>query len=284
MKKITISLLAITVVLISGCSLKPEQNNSGPDTSSQTQVTPQASPQIPTSTIYNNSEYGFSLALPNDWQGHKVATSTVDRGVKITIRHPQWTKESPREDIPILIYPLAQWTKWLANNFADYQTAAPIGPQERGRNNLYVFATAPRYNFDFQPGYEQVEEIIKNIRGVDLPEPVIKLDNLLSASLVKSPLTINGQAPGSWFFEATFPVRIFDSNNRELGATTAKAQADWMTDKPVAFTASLSFKRPATKTGYIVFANDNPSGLAENEKKFTLMVSFDQAAASSAIK
>ena len=52
------------------------------------------------------------------------------------------------------------------NNFEGYPTAAPIGPTERGRNDAYVFATAPRYNFSFAVGWEEVEDIIKTLKGL----------------------------------------------------------------------------------------------------------------------
>ena len=114
---------------------------------------------------YNNDQYGFTLNLLPDWEGYTVSTSTVEYGSKIVIRHPKWTAAAPREDIPVLVYPLAQWQKWEANNFENYPTAAPMGPTERGRNSQYVFATAPRYNYDFQTGYEDVENIIKDLKA-----------------------------------------------------------------------------------------------------------------------
>ena len=35
-------------------------------------------------------------------------------------------------------------------------SAAPIGPEELGRNRKYVFAFPPRYNFAFRTGHEVV--------------------------------------------------------------------------------------------------------------------------------
>ena len=119
--------------------------------------------------IYQNKQYGFSLDLTPDWQGYSVKTNSIKYGFKIVLRHPKWTAKNPYEDIPILVYPLKQWQKWEATNFDGYPTAAPIGPSERGRNNLYVLATAPRYNFDFNTGFEEVENIIKTLTTSTLP-------------------------------------------------------------------------------------------------------------------
>jgi hypothetical protein len=123
-------------------------------------VTPSA-----TSSTYINIEYGFSLTLPVSWNGFSTTTTKIPDGIEVRLRHPLSTAQSPRMDIPVLVYPLAQWTKWEKTNFEDYPTAAPIGPTERARNTKYVFATAPRYNFSFLPGFEEVEDIFRTLQG-----------------------------------------------------------------------------------------------------------------------
>lgn len=120
-----------------------------------------------TTSLYINQDYGFSLDLPTNWQGYTLATSSIDKGVQITIRNAAWSTTSPLADIPVLVYPIAQWTKWQKTNFEGYKTAAPIGPSERGRNEKYVFATAPRYNFSFLPGFEEVATILQSLKGIN---------------------------------------------------------------------------------------------------------------------
>ena len=124
-------------------------------------------PVVSTSSanIYKNDTFGFQMTLSKDWAGYTASTSEVKFGNSITLRHPLWTKENPRMDIPVLIYSVEQWGKWLKTDFEGYPTAAPIGPTERGHNDRYVFATAPRYNFSFLTGFEQVEEILKTLVG-----------------------------------------------------------------------------------------------------------------------
>lgn len=133
-----------------------------------TQKTPDTSPQqslATATTTYTNTAYGFTLTLPPSWDGYTVTTGTLPFGYTVTLRHPLWTNTNPYMDIPILVYPVAQWKKWEATNFEGYPTAAPIGPTERGRNEKYVFATAPRYNYSFATDWETVEEIIKSLKG-----------------------------------------------------------------------------------------------------------------------
>ncbi|MCX6703695.1 MAG: hypothetical protein NTV02_03340 [Candidatus Zambryskibacteria bacterium] len=127
--------------------------------------TPTPTTEVPISVTYKNNTYGFSLSLPKEWQGYTLVPGSLQFGEVITLRHPLWTKENIYMDVPILIYTIAQWQKWEANNFEGYPTAAPIGPTERGRNARYVFATAPRYNFSYGIGWEAVDTIVENLKA-----------------------------------------------------------------------------------------------------------------------
>jgi hypothetical protein len=83
-----------------------------------------------------------------------------EKGPILTIRHPLWTKDNPREDIPIMVFTLAQWD--LVQKEQLIVSAAPFPPTELGRNNRYVFALPPRYDDDELTGYEEVESIMRS--------------------------------------------------------------------------------------------------------------------------
>ena len=108
-----------------------------------------------------------------------------------------------------------------------------------------------------------------------LSSNLINIDKPLAGKIVHSPLSVTGQARGFWFFEGSFPITIYDSEDNELGSTTAIAQSEWMTSDFVNFTATLSFHKPSTETGYIVFKKDKPSALADNDQELILEVNFD---------
>ncbi len=126
------------------------------------------------SITYSNTDYGFKLLLPSTWKGYEVMADTwegrdlsgkkageiTESGTKLIIRHPEWTEENPRQDIPIMIFTLKQWERVTAEEIG--VSAAPVGPYKLGGNSKYVFALPPRYNFAFNPGYEEVEKIIKS--------------------------------------------------------------------------------------------------------------------------
>ncbi|WP_243182940.1 hypothetical protein [Anaerosolibacter carboniphilus] len=124
-------------------------------------------------TIYKNTEYGFRFFLPESWKGYEIMTDkweglasgdsenkdTNETGPMISIRHPQWTSQNQRQDIPIMIFTLGQWNALQQGKF--HIGAAPMGPSELGRNTKYVFALPARYNYAFPTGYEEVENILK---------------------------------------------------------------------------------------------------------------------------
>jgi hypothetical protein len=125
------------------------------------------------SVIYQNAQYGFSFSLPESWEGYKIvydeweglalegpeAGKVVEKGPLIYIRHPQWTSQNQRQDIPIMIFTFDQWNLLQQEKF--HIGAAPIGPTKLGSNTKYIFALPARYNYAFPMGYEEVEDILE---------------------------------------------------------------------------------------------------------------------------
>lgn len=102
----------------------------------------------------------------------------------------------------------------------------------------------------------------------------IRVSSVSANQIITSPLTISGQARGSWYFEASFPVELYDGNGKRIAVVPAQAQGDWMTTNFVPFKVTLSFSKPSTATGTLVFHNDNPSGLPENAFELRIPVRF----------
>lgn len=122
---------------------------------------------------YENIEYGFTFTLPGNWKGYSIVAGQwdgasledgkvgqiVESGPELSIRHPEWTEAESRQDIPIMVFTIAQWDAMESGKF--HIGAAPIDPSELGRNSAYVFALPARYNYAFPTGYEEVEDILK---------------------------------------------------------------------------------------------------------------------------
>lgn len=105
-------------------------------------------------------------------------------------------------------------------------------------------------------------------------EDLIVVESPRAYEKISSPLVVTGKARGTWYFEASFPVRLFDDNGKELAVVPAQAKTDWMTTDFVDFEAELNFATPATQKGYIILKKDNPSGLSEYDDELKIPVSF----------
>ena len=134
-------------------------------------LTPESTATSTTSVTYTNNDFGFTFALPESWKGYSIvnstwegnpltATGTKQTGPKLLIRHPKWTSALPYEDMPVMVFTVAQWNSYTAGNFS--VSAAPIEASELGRNNTYVFALPPRWDFDYSEGYVEAEHIIQS--------------------------------------------------------------------------------------------------------------------------
>jgi len=93
---------------------------------------------------------------------------------------------------------------------------------------------------------------------------------------IKSPLKIEGKARGTWFFEATFPVKLLDEEGKEVVISYVQTTDDWMTEDFVIFEGDLVFGIPKTKSGILRFLSANPSGLPEHQKVFEVPVQFEK--------
>lgn len=174
----------ILTIVLSGVTVLPTKVLTGPreqapgpsdQTTQSSSREPTSTPAKQTATLieYRNAQYGFCFSLPQSWQGYSIVDdrwkgysnvsendAVVEQGPIVSIRHPEWTQANPRQDIPIMVFTLAQWRCLQLEEF--HVSAAPIGPTELGRNRKYVFALAPRFDWAFPTGYEEVEQLLRS--------------------------------------------------------------------------------------------------------------------------
>lgn len=103
---------------------------------------------------------------------------------------------------------------------------------------------------------------------------LIRVTSIKNNQKITSPITITGEARGTWYFEASFPVRIEDANGKVLAQGPAQAQGEWMTENYVPFSITLNFVKPESGNGFIVFEKDNPSGLPENANELRVPIQY----------
>lgn len=126
-------------------------------------------PEATTSVEYRNAQYGFAVALPASWDGFSVTDDPQEmlNGDEaptsipvIHIAHPLATAGRPRQDIPIMVFTLEQWS--MIEQGLRNVGAAPIPPSELARNASYVFALPARYNYSFLEGFEEVDQLLQS--------------------------------------------------------------------------------------------------------------------------
>lgn len=110
--------------------------------------------------------------------------------------------------------------------------------------------------------------------GIIEYKDTVRITSPRANQTVTSPLHIAGEARGSWFFEATFPVRLLDSEGAVLANYYIQTPLNWMTEDYVAFSTNLAFEAPQEGTGTLVLYKSNPSGLLEHDDQFEIPVQF----------
>lgn len=118
-----------------------------------------------------------------------------------------------------------------------------------------------------------IEYIGNEIEKIDL----IRLNTPRPNLIVSSPLIIEGEARGFWFFEGDFPVVITDWDGLIIGESFASAKGEWMTEEFVPFSAVLEFDVPSySSKGTLILRKDNPSGLPEYDDALEVPVLIEK--------
>ncbi len=120
-----------------------------------------------------------------------------------------------------------------------------------------------------------VENIGNELEKINL----IRLDNPRPNQEIKSPLTIRGEALGTWFFEGDFPVILTDWDGKIIVEGYATAKSNWMVEDFVQFEGSLEFIKPInigefSEKGIFILQKDNPSGLPHNDDALEIPIYF----------
>jgi hypothetical protein len=115
-----------------------------------------------------------------------------------------------------------------------------------------------------------VEDVGNELEKLD----IIRVDSPRPNSVIQSPLVVEGEARGMWYFEGDFPVKLLDADGGVIGRFVATAQGEWTTEDFVPFRAQIEFTEPTTKKGTLILKKDNPSGLPEHDDELRVPVTF----------
>jgi len=106
-----------------------------------------------------------------------------------------------------------------------------------------------------------VEDIGNLVEKTDL----IRLGSPRPSQKVKSPLSLEGEARGTWFFEGDFPVQLIKKDGTIVGASFATAESEARNEDFVQFSGRLEFAVERQTKADLILKKDNPSGLPEND-------------------
>ena len=70
-------------------------------------------------------------------------------------------------------------------------------------------------------------------------------------------------------------VELLDENGKKLGTAVLEATSDWMR-LPTKFKATLTFVSAKEQNGTLVFRNENPSGMPENNMELRMPVKINK--------
>lgn len=158
-------------------------------------------------------------------------------------------------------------------------TSSPVSSSSAAPTYAYDFPTCQSRGNPIRETYprscqEGDQLFVENLDNEKEKQNLIQVTTSLQPT-IKSPVTIEGKARGSWYFEGSFPIKLVDENKKVIGTTTAKAKGEWTTNDFVPFTAALTFK-PNKLHGFatLILEKDNPSGLPANADQLVIPVSY----------
>lgn len=106
----------------------------------------------------------------------------------------------------------------------------------------------------------------------------IVINSPKSGEIVGSPFIITGQINGegwSGFEGQAGTVQLLDADGKVLVAAILEATTDWMR-LPTKFKATLEFSSSQEQNGQLIFKNENPSGISENNREVSLPVNIEK--------
>ncbi|MCK5021920.1 MAG: hypothetical protein KAR54_01590 [Candidatus Pacebacteria bacterium] len=118
------------------------------------------------------------------------------------------------------------------------------------------------------------ETFVENIGNIFEVQDLIELYTPRPNDKISSPLVLEGQAVGSWYFEGDFPVILTDWDGKIIAEHYLTAQPDPRSNI-IPFKGILEFEKPAYgERGTLILQKDNPSDLRELDNALEIPIIF----------
>ncbi|MBI4118041.1 MAG: hypothetical protein HY455_00680 [Parcubacteria group bacterium] len=124
------------------------------------------------------------------------------------------------------------------------------------------------------------ETFVENIGDELEKQDLVRIAAPRPNIIINSPLVVEGEARGFWFFEATFPLVLVDWDGKIIAESYAQADGEWMTEEFVPYKGTIVFEKPIfvgdfSKRGALILKKSNASGLPEHDDALEIPVRFE---------
>ena len=131
-----------------------------------------------------------------------------------------------------------------------------------------------RESYPEQCGLPDGRVFIRQIGQNDVND-LVRLESPAAGDILPGEVELIGQARGTWYFEATFPISLADAEGFQVAQGYAEAVGDWMTTDWVPFRATITVPADIeSATGTLVLHKSNASGLPEYDAALQIPVRF----------
>lgn len=124
-------------------------------------------------------------------------------------------------------------------------------------------------------GRTYAEELPVPITYTNASADLITVDLPYPGAVTGKSFTVTGQARGTWYFEASFPLEVLDKDGKTLVTGHAEAQGEWMTENFVPFKGEIAVPSTYIGPATLVLHKDNPSGLAEHDASISFPITIE---------
>ncbi len=130
--------------------------------------------------------------------------------------------------------------------------------------------TIPNEDYRFIFKVEKLDIVYTNASAdnirVALPSP---------GAVTGRTFVVVGEARGTWYFEASFPIKVIGANGETLTTAIAQAGSEWMTRDFVPFTAPVTIPESYSGPATLVLMKDNPSGEPIHDASFSFPITIE---------
>ncbi len=124
-------------------------------------------------------------------------------------------------------------------------------------------------------GRVYAEELPEKITYTNATDDMIRVELPFPGAVTGKDFIVVGEARGRWFFEASFPIDVYDSNGKILVSTYATAQGEWMTENFVNFRGDVKVPESYIGPATLVLRRDNASGLPEHDASISFPITIE---------